>query len=528
MVKAPSRAAHRAAEDNEATREPLSGPADRRLPSFSWAGAAVGITLVAGIVLRFVAPSPLWLDEALSVNIAELPLGEIPSALLRDGAPPLYYFLLHLWMELFGTGDLAVRALSGVISIATLPAVWLAGRRLGGQDGGRFALLFAAASPFAIRYATETRMYSLVMFLVAWGFVALHKTLRERSLPSAVGVALAAGALALTHYWALYLLLVTGALVAYRAFRKEDRGARIALVALVLGGLMWLPWVSNFLYQLRHTGTPWASSPPFGSLLTPVTFWAGGPLRTGPVLGAIFLGLLVLALFGRAAVDKIELRRLERPEAGAILLVVFGTLLVGYVAGVIGNSTFADRYTSVVWPLFVIVAALGLIAIGNHRVRNALLALVVLLGLFNGVGNLTLARSQADEVVDAIVQGGSPGDVVAFCPDQLGPAVARRLPDHFDQVVFPTGAGPHFVDWVDYAERNRAADPLKFARSLESRAGDAAIWLVSAPGYKTFGRKCAVIEQELAGARPGGEIVVHRKTKAEAWEREELSVYPAP
>ena len=54
----------------------------------------------------------LWLDEALSVNIARLPLGDIPGALRHDGAPPLYYVLLHLWMRVFGTGDGAVRALA--------------------------------------------------------------------------------------------------------------------------------------------------------------------------------------------------------------------------------------------------------------------------------------------------------------------------------------------------------------------------------------------------------------------------------
>src|ERR1700750_2284107 len=68
---------------------------------------ATGLVAV-GVVLRFVAPSQLWLDEALSVNIAKLPLGQIPGALRHDGAPPLYYVLLHFWMQLVGTGNLAV------------------------------------------------------------------------------------------------------------------------------------------------------------------------------------------------------------------------------------------------------------------------------------------------------------------------------------------------------------------------------------------------------------------------------------
>ena len=105
-----------------------------RLPS--WAGDAAVVVLVAvGVVPRFVQRSPLWLDEALSVNIASLPVGDLLEALRHDGHPPLYYLLLHVWMEVFGEGDVAVRALSGVISVATLPLAWVAGRRLAGPSG---------------------------------------------------------------------------------------------------------------------------------------------------------------------------------------------------------------------------------------------------------------------------------------------------------------------------------------------------------------------------------------------------------
>ena len=62
------------------------------------AGAAVVLVVAAGLLLRFWTRSGLWLDEALTVDIARLPLHEIPNALKHDGAPPLYYYLLHFWI----------------------------------------------------------------------------------------------------------------------------------------------------------------------------------------------------------------------------------------------------------------------------------------------------------------------------------------------------------------------------------------------------------------------------------------------
>ena len=43
-----------------------------------------------------------WIDEGLSVGIADRPLGDIPLALREDGSPPLYYMLLHFWLDVAG------------------------------------------------------------------------------------------------------------------------------------------------------------------------------------------------------------------------------------------------------------------------------------------------------------------------------------------------------------------------------------------------------------------------------------------
>ena len=83
---------------------------------------AIALTVAAGVALRFWTPSALWLDEALTVNIARLPLHEIPARLKQDGAPPLFYYLLHFSIHVFGQSDLATRALAGVFGVLTLPS----------------------------------------------------------------------------------------------------------------------------------------------------------------------------------------------------------------------------------------------------------------------------------------------------------------------------------------------------------------------------------------------------------------------
>src|SRR5437763_4045899 len=144
--------------------------------------AAVVAVVALGVVLRFLTSSHLWLDEALTVNIARLPLSRISDALRHDGSPPLYYMVLHGWIGVFGSGDVAVRALSAVFAVATLPLIWIAGLRVGGRRAGIAALLLLASSPFAIRFATEARMYSLLGLLAVAGYLLLERMLDRPSM----------------------------------------------------------------------------------------------------------------------------------------------------------------------------------------------------------------------------------------------------------------------------------------------------------------------------------------------------------
>src|SRR5690606_23311503 len=89
--------------------------------------------IAVGVLLRLWPRTALWLDEAQSVAIARVPLRDLPATLQTDGAPPLYYAVLHVWMQLFGSGDWAVRSLSVLASLATIPVIGVAARRYGGR-----------------------------------------------------------------------------------------------------------------------------------------------------------------------------------------------------------------------------------------------------------------------------------------------------------------------------------------------------------------------------------------------------------
>jgi mannosyltransferase len=485
---------------------PRAGPENGHRPAARVALAvAVAVAVAAVVALRFVTRSDLWLDEALSVNIASLPAGEITDAVRHDGHPPLYYLLLHSWRDVVGEGDVAVRSLSGVLSVATLPLAWFAGRRYAGRQGAVLMLLLTATSPFAVRYATEARMYSLVMLLVVAGWLGVRRALEKPSPPRLALVGFVAGLLLLTHYWAFYLVAATAAVLAWQA--RASAPARRVVLAVCGGAVLFVPWIPGFLDQLGDTGTPWGRPDrPATVVMVSLADFGGGAYAEAQVLGIALAALAVIGLAGRSR-DRLrlelDLRTLPpaRPEAA----VVAGTVALAVVASWATGSAFATRYMATVLPLVLLVATLGVTRVAHPGVRAGLVVALVTLGAVGMARNVVYERTQGGEVARAVNALAAEGDLVAFCPDQLGPATARYLRAGVDTSTYPQGHPPDLVDWVDYEARVDAGDPVTFASSLLERAGSTrSIWLVWFGGYRTHDHACEELAQALGRARPVG------------------------
>jgi hypothetical protein len=481
--------------------------------------AVVGVVVIAGIACRSYSRSDLWIDETLSVNIARLPAGEMVEALRHDGHPPVYYFLLHWWMLAFGQGDGAVRAMSGVISIATLPLIWWIGNTIGGRRCALAALVLMASSPQAVRYATETRMYSLIVLLASAGWLLLRAARRRPTIPRLAGVAVVAGLLLLTHYWSGYLLTATGTLLLWSAWRKpETRRTELKCAgALVAGGIIFLPWLPNFIVQATTTGTPWAS--PARPAEVAVSLLVGSDSTGEARMLGVMLGVLVLlALFGRRVDDhRIEIDIRTQPQVRAEWALVTLVLSLAVVGGVIGAVAFAERYTSIILPVLIVVAAVGITRLPNRTVRIGVVSVVAVLGLAASLHTSVEDRTQVGQVARALKDQAIEGDLVVHCPDQLAPGVIRYAPEGLNHLTYPLSPWPDRIDWQYYEYRVSRVEPIPFADVAHAEAGNRPIWLVWSEGYPLLGQRCEAIFTELGALRPNHVVVTAAGDAERAW-----------
>ena len=490
----------------------LSGPS---LPVPRWLRFGVGIALLLelaiGLGLRFGVSQPLWLDEALSVNIAKLPMSQLPGALRQDGAPPLYYVLLHLWISVFGSSASAVRSLSGLCSVATIAVAAVVFRRLWGNRVALLATALLVAAPFAIYYATEARMYALVMLEVTLLLGLVDLSLRRPRPLVLLGLVVVVAALLYTHYWSIYLLAAVGLWLGFRIWRspRSERRAPVrTLLALAGGGVCFLPWLPTFLYQAAHTGTPWGEPPPLSIPVDLIGWFTWNqaaiyqvPSLHAKVLIAGYLGAMVLGLVAVATGSlTVAGTWLVQPRARLMGWLCFGTIGFGSAAALLAGSVVTARYAAVAFIPLIVLLALGLDSFGAPLLKVAVAVVLAGTSLWAAWDNRATARTESVLVAKVLTHHASAGDVVVFCPDQLGPSTLRLLPPgRFRTIGFPRFGPVVRINWVDYEVAVHRADPTKFALATMALAGPTHhVWLAWSPHAWGLHGKCGQLEGALA------------------------------
>jgi uncharacterized membrane protein len=203
----------------------VTQPKPQRAASSSRIGAGVAVALITGVgaLLRFLhlGHRGLWFDEAISVGIAQLNWLDMRKVLMnREANMTLYYVLLHYWVKV-GTSEYFLRSLSALFAIATLPLIYLLGKRLIGTRTGIAATALLALNGYHLRYSQEARGYSLVVLLVVVSSLLFVKAVERKSRSvwnwyTAVSI--------LSVYAHLFAALVTAAQCASLLFAERREG----------------------------------------------------------------------------------------------------------------------------------------------------------------------------------------------------------------------------------------------------------------------------------------------------------------
>jgi mannosyltransferase len=294
-----------------------------------------------------------WVDEATTVHDVGRSLGGLLHQVhVNETTPPLYFVLVWVWSKLFGTGEVALRSLSLLCGLGTIPVAYLAGRELVSRAAGLVAALLVAVSPFMVWYSQEARAYALFALLSGLSFLFWARSWR-RAKPADVWLWALFSALAvLTHFFAGFLVGAEGLLLLYRL---RTRVTALACTAVALVQLAVLPlaigdtshplgWIQTFPLSVRVKQVP-------------VDFGLSS-LYQSSLVNQGLLGAAVVAVVAAALVRFGSRLRSERTGAALAAVLAGAVLLVPLVLAWLGRDYYVPRNLIAAWlPVAVVLAA---------------------------------------------------------------------------------------------------------------------------------------------------------------------------
>jgi hypothetical protein len=399
----------------------------------------LGLLLLAALLrLWAIGDKPLWNDEALSLWFSDRSYAFLWAESGRvETHPPLYYTLLKAWRSVFGSSNAALRFPSALASIATVAAIYAAGRAIGGAGsrGLHYALvagLLAALWRMQIEFAQEARAYAFwslgVSLILAGALPVLMRPLEAgrplphlaRRAPALLGAyAMLAAGMAMSMWshnlGTISVAVAGGSLIVWWAMMTgRNRGLfiNLAVTALVATAL-YAPNVPTLLMQMQKVSSGfWLEAPEPGPLI-----WLfirvlsqPAPISLNIRIAAPLLAIvLAIGLFGLWRVSRLGGGRDHAP-ALFVAAMLGGPLMIMVALTYLVQPVLLPRTLIMLQPPTLLLMA-GLPWAMPAGVRR-LFALLLFLGTAFGVSrpvalNLEFGRPYP-EILEHILSSDSP------------------------------------------------------------------------------------------------------------------------
>jgi mannosyltransferase len=462
--------------------------------------ALVGLALLAFALRAYgLASQSLWRDEVDAVRFASQPLMGVLEMFLRPGENgPLYYLLLHPWLDLAGRSEFSLRFFSAVFGVLSVLLLYRVGRRLFPRLPlvALLAGLFAATSPYLIWYSKEGKMYSLVVFAALLSMDRLLAAAQKGGWQRWLGYALVTGAAFYVHL--VSVLVVPAQAVIILLLRRDRQGLtwRAALASLLIMTAIYLPmlaWQLPLLVRPSYVGYDFVALPQMlASLLTNYTLgvlqqpnWWNLVPAFGLLVAAIYLGIR------------------ESPLSSVLFLASWITLpVVLFYLVTLSRPIYAPRYLIFQLPAFLLLLALGAVAIWRRtRLMGMVLigALLVLNGLGLWVQEGTPVKADFRSATRFVVERWDAGDLVLFqiphgrhsfeyymarrgeatLTEGVSGETRQDIGDHRAYLPFVATGGTAAYRWAEglYTNAGMSSDEVSF-RMAETVSDSRVVWFI--------------------------------------------------
>lgn len=258
----------------------------------------------------------IWWDEARSITTARAGLGAIWAMPKTTSYyhPPLHSLLLATWGSLAGYSAFAVRYLSLIFSVLTIPVATLVAKDILGRRAALASAGIVALAPVYMAYSQETRVYALlpiIYLLMTWILMRLLAVLRAgRAARPVLWVALAGLEVVglYAHLFMAFGVAAINLILLVRWLRRRDVDLRWWIGSQASVGVLFGGWVLRIFLNINiletDVGNVAEQTDMLGIISRLMQFVLGGvpALEGGPPFLVSMVWVLLGTLIAAAAV----------------------------------------------------------------------------------------------------------------------------------------------------------------------------------------------------------------------------------
>ena len=212
------------------------------------------LVAAAALYLFNINFSEIWCDESFSKTLPARKhlFSQFFAILTEDFSPPLYYLGLNLFTSVVGLNDFSIRLFSVIGALSVLIIGYLVGQRVFGNSGALYYSILLLALPMLACFSHNARMYTWAAFTITGVF--LYSCLFVKTVCKSDLILLGIFSLmaAYTHYYCLIAAFWADLFVLVYLFANKNKSWRSVLAMGIAVFVLFLPWVSVFLYQTRN------------------------------------------------------------------------------------------------------------------------------------------------------------------------------------------------------------------------------------------------------------------------------------
>lgn len=401
------------------------------LPSLSLHAIALTSILATATALRFYGldHTSLWLDEAASWRQANQPFLDMIAATAADNYPPLHNIVLHFTIRMFGDSEIALRAPSAIMGVATVYLVYRLGTLVWDRTTGLVAALFLSLSGFHIWYSIEARMYALLAFTAAL-FALTAMRAAQRPSRSRLTACVCAGILLLySHVYGSFAFVAVNLVILGTAMTRADQIAvswRRWIGAQAVAAVTFLPWALILLRRaIKGIGSiDWIPEPTGYFLVHQFSTLFSGVIPF-VLFMILYLSSIIFLVFSKKYYFKNFIYNINW-RIWVVVTSAFLPVLIGYALSIVYQPILIRRYLICMLPFLLLLAARGLVLIAHHRSVLVIAAIGLAYASFPGFPKAAEPSWRPDHkgAMTAFSTRYQPGDRVAFFGwDSSTPAV---------------------------------------------------------------------------------------------------------